>query len=177
VIATDPLGVVRRGRAERVPRAHRRRLRRPVGVERRVRAVGRDELVVAALLDDPALVEDDDPPGLADGRQAVGDDDRGAPGEQPPQARLDAALGVQVDVRRRLVEDEDARVGDERAREGEQLALAGRELRAALADLGLQPVGQGRDEVPGADSAGGGLDLRLVGLRAGRRRCCRRSCR
>ena len=93
-----------------------------------------------ALLDDPALVEHDDPPGLADRRQAVGDDDRGAPGEQPAQPVLDPALGVQVDVRGRLVEDEDARVGDQRAGEGDELALAGRELDAALADLGVEPV-------------------------------------
>ena len=42
---------------------------------------------------------------------------------------LDPALGVEVDVRGRLVEDEDARVGDQRAGEGDELALAGRELR------------------------------------------------
>ena len=53
---------------------------------------------------------------------------------------LDPALGVQVDVRRGLVEHEDARVGDQRAGEGDELALAGRELDAALADLGVEPV-------------------------------------
>src|SRR6266516_2748083 len=125
----------------------RHRLRRPIGVERGVRPAGRDQLFVAALLDDPALVQDDDASRLADGRQSVGDDDRRAPGEQPPQAGLDAPLGVQVDVRGRLVEDEDARVGDERARESDELTLAGRELDAALADLGGQPRGQRRDEV------------------------------
>ena len=88
------------------------------------------------------LVEDDDPAGLADRRQPVRDDDRRAPGEQPPQPGLDAPLGVQVDVRGRLVEDEDPRVGDQRAGEREELALAGRELRAALADLGVEPVRQ-----------------------------------
>ena len=93
-----------------------------------------------ALLDDPAVLEHDDAPGLADRRQPVGDDDRGAAGQQPPQAVLDAALGVQVDVRGRLVEDEDARVGDERAGEGDELALAGGELHAALADLACRAV-------------------------------------
>ena len=66
---------------------------------------------------------------------------------------LDAALGVQVDVRGRLVEDEDPRVGDERAGERDELALAGRELDAALADLGVQAVGEAADEVLGADAA------------------------
>ena len=110
---------------------------------------------MGALLDDPAVVEHDDPPGLADGREAVGDDDRRAPGQQAAQAGLDAALGVQVDVRRRLVEHEDARVGDERAGEGEQLALAGRELRAALADLGRSPLGSAamKSQAPTARAA------------------------
>ena len=79
-------------------------------------------------------------PGLADRRQPVGDDDRGAAGEQAAQAVLDPALGVEVDVRRRLVEDQDPRVGDERARERDELALAGRELYAALADLRVQAL-------------------------------------
>ena len=59
------------------------------------------------------------------------------PCKQPAQRALDPALGVQVDVRGRLVEHEDARVGDQRPREGDQLALARGELRAALADLGV----------------------------------------
>jgi len=83
---------------------------------------------VRALLDDPAVSEDDDAAGLADRRQAVGDDDRRAPGEQAAQAVLDLAIGVQVDVRRRLVEDQDAGVGRERAREGDELALPRGEL-------------------------------------------------
>ena len=77
------------------------------------------------------------------------------------------ALGVQVDVRRRLVEDQDARVGDERAREGDELALAGGELDAALADLGVEPGGQALDELPRADGAGRGLDV-VVGWAPGR---------
>jgi hypothetical protein len=56
--------------------------------------------------------------------------DGGAPHEQPAEAVLDAALGVEVDVGGGLVEDEDAGVGDERAGEGDQLALAGGELRS-----------------------------------------------
>ena len=97
---------------------------------------------MGALLDDAAVLEHDDPPGLADRGEAVGDHDRGAAGQQAAQAVLDAPLGVQVDVRGRLVEDQDARVGDQRAGEGDQLALAGGQLRAALADLGVVAVGE-----------------------------------
>ena len=64
-----------------------------------------------------------------------------------------------VDVRGRLVEDQDARFGEQRAGEGDELALARRELDAALADLGLDPFGQRRDELGRADRRGRGFDL------------------
>src|SRR5215210_1013707 len=111
------------------------------------------QLVVAATLDDAPAVQDDDLAGLADRRQPVGDDDRRATGEQAAQPLLDPALRVEVDIRRRLVEDEDPRVGDERAREGDELALARRELHAALADLRVGAVGQALDEGPRAHGA------------------------
>ena len=89
-------------------------------------AAGLDELVVRALLDDVPAVENGDSTRTADRRQSVGDHDRGAPGEQPPEPLLDPRLGVDVDVRRRLVEDQDPRVGDRGPREGHQLPLARR---------------------------------------------------
>jgi hypothetical protein len=51
------------------------------------------------------------------------DHDRGPAGQQPAQALFDPRLGPDVDVRCRLVEDEDARVGNGRPREGDQLPL------------------------------------------------------
>ena len=130
-----------------------------------------------ALLDDAPVLDHDDAPRLADRREAVGDHDRRAPREQAPQARLDAPLGVQVDVRGRLVEDQDARVGDQRAREGDQLALAGGELRAALADLGVIALGQLGDELLRADRRRGRRDLLLLGVRAPEGDVLARSCR
>ena len=78
--------------------------------------------------------------GVADRREAVGDDERRAAVEQPAQRALDPPLGADVDRRRRLVEDEDARVGEQRARERDELALAEREAEAALAELRLVAV-------------------------------------
>jgi hypothetical protein len=98
---------------------------------------------MGALLGDPAVLQDDDPPGLPDRGEAVGDDDRGAAGEQAAQAALDAGLGVDVDVRGRLVEDQDRRLRQERPREGDDLSLPGLELGPALSDLGLESVRQG----------------------------------
>src|SRR3954447_10389549 len=135
------------------PLALCRRLLRPVAVQPPVRALRLQQLLVGALLDDAPVVEDEDAPGTLDGREAVRDDYRGAAPEQAPQAVLDAALRVDVDVRGRLVEHEDPRVRDQRARERDQLPLAGRELRAALADLRVVAVLEREDELVGADRA------------------------
>ena len=67
-----------------------------------------------------------------------------------------------VDVRGRLVEDQDARVGDQRARDRDQLALAGREAGAALAHDVVEPVLEARRNAVDADRARRVDDL-LVG--------------
>ena len=62
----------------------RRRLLGPVAVEPRVGAVGLEQLLVGALLGDPAVVEHHDPARPADRREAVGDHYRRATGQQAP---------------------------------------------------------------------------------------------
>ena len=85
------------------------------------------------------MLHDEDLVGAADRREPVGDDDRRAAAQQPVERLLDQDLRRPVDVRGRLVEDQDARIGEQGARDRDQLALAGREPRAALAHLVLQP--------------------------------------
>ena len=85
------------------------------------------------------------------------------PGDQPPQALLDQALGVHVDVRGRLVEHEDPRVGHQRAGERHQLALAGRQLHAALADLGVVAVARAPSMNSSAPTARAAVRDLLVG--------------
>ena len=63
------------------------------------------------------------------------------------ERRLDLALGVAVERRGRLVEDEDRRRLEDGAGDGDALLLAARELQPALADLGVVAVGQALDEV------------------------------
>ena len=101
----------------------------PGAVEARVRATELEQLLVGAALGDPPVLEDDDPARPPDRRQAVGDDDRGPADEQPLEALLDPLLGPDVDVRGRLVEDQDPRLGEQRPGEGDDLPLAGRERR------------------------------------------------
>ena len=123
----------------------------PVAVEARVEPAARDQLLVRALLDDLAVLEHDDQVGVADRREPVRDHERRAAGEQTPQRPLDLALGADVDGRRRLVEDQDARVGKQRAGEGDELALAEREAEAALAELRVVAVLELADEAVRAD--------------------------
>ena len=91
------------------------------------------QLPVRALLAEPAVVQHEDAVGLADGREAVRDDDRSAALEQLLQRLLDEAFGLGVDAARGLVEDQDVGVGGQRPREREQLLLADAQVRAALA--------------------------------------------
>ena len=53
---------------------------------------------MVALLDDLALVEDEDGVGGEDGGESVGDHDRGAAGEEGAQRGLDQLFGEAVEV-------------------------------------------------------------------------------
>ena len=139
----------------------------PVAVEARVAPPALEQLVVRALLDDPAVLEHDDQVGVADRREAMSDHERRAAGEQPPERALDLPLGADVDRRRRLVEDQDPRVGEERARERDELPLPEREAEPRSPSSRVVALRQPRDELVGADGPRCGLDLRR-GSRPGR---------
>ena len=91
-----------------------------------------EEGLVRALLDDLAVVDDDDVVRVADGAQAVGDDKGGAAFHQAQEALLNARLGARVDAAGGLVEDEDVGIGEDGAGDGQQLALALAEVAGAL---------------------------------------------
>ena len=60
-------------------------------------------------------------------------------------------LGAQVHRGGGLVEDQQPRVGDSARAKRHELALAGRQAGAALADHGVEALGERRDELGGAD--------------------------
>ena len=92
-----------------------------------------------------------------------------APGHERRQCRQHVALGLDIEVRRRLVEDQDRGVLDDRPRDRQALTLAAAQQQAVLADPRRVAVGQRRDGLVDASLAAGGLD-RLVGhLRVGER--------
>jgi len=107
---------------------------------------------VRALLDDAAVVEHDEPVGVAERAEAVRDRDRRPAPDEPGQGVLDLGLGLGVDRARRLVEDQDARVLEEGPRDRDPLPLAARELGPPLADDRAVSVVQGtRSGVPAGD--------------------------
>ena len=121
------------------PAAHAaaRRSRRRTACGRAARRCrpGASSSRVRPLLAQLALVQHEDAVGVLDRREPVRDHERRAAREELLERVLDQPLGLRVDARGRLVEDEDGRVVRQRAREGEQLALPAREVAAALADL------------------------------------------
>ena len=90
--------------------------------------------------------DDEELIGTSDRREPVGDDDRGAPLERLLQRPLDRHLRLGVEVGSGLVQDDDIGCLEQQAGERDALLLAAREPVAAIADDGLEPVGQRLDE-------------------------------
>ena len=108
-------------------------------------------------------VDDDDARGALNGRQAVGDDDRRAPGHQLADAALDHPLGLRVDAGGRLVEDQDlglAAAG--RARRRSAGARRHEKFAPRSWTFVSRPSGRARQHPIGADPARGGQDARVV---------------
>ena len=122
-------------------------------------AASREQLVVRAVLDDAAVVDHDDAVGEPGGLQPVRDEDRRAALRGDAHRGLHLGLGLEVEVRRRFVEQQDRGVDEMGARERDELALAGRQRAAPFAHPLEVAAGQRRDEVVRADLARRGFDL------------------
>src|SRR5690606_9554361 len=95
-------------------------------VETGIQAAAREQLRVRALLAHLAVMQDNDTVRTLNGREAMGDHDRGAPAHQGLERLLYARLERGIHGAGRLVQHEDARVEGECAREGEELTLTDR---------------------------------------------------
>src|SRR6476469_1066653 len=91
--------------------------------ERGIAPAGAHQLIVRAVLDDPAALDRDDAVGHAHGREPVRDDQHRAAGGDLAHVLLDDPLALVVERARRLVEDQNARIGRERTRDRDTLAL------------------------------------------------------
>src|SRR5437879_11817151 len=86
-------------------------------VELAVTAAESDQLAVCAAFDDLPGLENEDLIRALDGREAVGDDERGASAAERAKAVADHRLALAVEARRRFVEHQDARIREHGARD------------------------------------------------------------
>ena len=115
-----------------------------------------------AGFDDPAVFEVADLRGVANGGEAVGDDEGGAAGGESGEGFLDGGLGEGVEGGGGFVEDEDGGIFEEDACDGEALGLAAGEAEAVFADGGFEAFGAGAD---GGGEVGGFEGGPEVGVR------------
>ena len=95
---------------------------------------GLHQFFMPALLDDVAIFQHQNPAGVGDGAEPVGDHKTGAALHQSLHAALDQPLGFGVEIAGGFIENQDARVGQDRPGDGDSLALPAGEFHAALAD-------------------------------------------
>jgi hypothetical protein len=87
-------------------------------------------------------VQDGDAVGVADGGDAVRDEDGGASAHDVAQVVEDPVFGVRVDAGERVVENENAGIANQGAGDGGALLLAAGEGDAAFADHGVVAFGK-----------------------------------
>ena len=75
------------------------------------------------LFDDAAVVDDDDVVGVADGAQAMGDDDGRPAFHESVQGSLNDLFTFRIEGRRRFIEDEDAGIFKNSSGDGNALPL------------------------------------------------------
>ncbi len=125
------------------------------------------QLLVAALLHDFAVVDHHHVVGIADGAQAVGNHKTGSALHQAQQRFLDARLGARVHAAGGLIQDQDGRVGQDGAGDRQQLALSLAQVAGAFCEQGLVTLRQLADKVIGIRQFGRVDDL-LVAWRPDR---------
>ena len=79
--------------------------------------------IVSAAFDDAAFLQQQNHVGAPDGREAVGDDECRAAGQQGSHRRLNELLALRIQVARRLVQDQNLRRRENCSRDRQSLAL------------------------------------------------------
>src|SRR5207253_6411789 len=111
-----------------------------------------------------SIFDDDDPFGVYDQRQPVSDDDQGPPLCHPSERILNERLGLRVDIRCRLVKDENARILEESSSNRDSLPLTHGESDPAFANLSIISLLEGDDELVSVRRLRRPADLLVGGL-------------
>ena len=116
--------------------------------------------------DDLAGIDDHQAVDGGDGARSVRDDDRDAAASADGADRLgERGLAFRIQMRVRLVEDDQKRALVERACQSQALPLSGRELDVAWADPRVVAVGKRNDRLVEAGGLGSGDDVRVRRVR------------
>ena len=110
-----------------------------------------DQCCPVALFDDAACVEDDEVIGVADGGETMGDDHQGECAVQADEGVANPFFVAGVEGAGGFVEDQQEGLPQQGAGEGDALAFATREVDAALANAGVESLGEMGDEIGGGD--------------------------
>ena len=113
----------------------------------RIPSAVRQKLRVRALLDHASSIEHDDLIGTGDRRESVRHRDHRSTCRQSCHRGIDRCLGLRIEGRCGLIEDQNRRIAHDRSRDGHALLLASRQPVSALADIGVIAIGQIVNEV------------------------------
>ena len=114
---------------------------------------------------DAAFLHDEDHVGFLHGRDALGDDDLRGVGDLVMECGADQLVGLGVNGRGGVVENQDLRLLQERASDAQALALAAGDVGAALFDVRVVLVRELLDEAVGLRELAGVADLLVGGVR------------
>ncbi len=136
----------------------------------RIGAARGEQLAVAALIDDAALIQHHQPVHARDGREPVRDGNDGASAHQPVELLLDRRLDLGIERRGRFVQDQDRRILEDHPSNRDALALPAGELDAALAHMRVEaapslPIFERLDEFQGMGAHRRRAHLLFVRLR------------
>ena len=100
-------------------------------------AAAGEKLLVRATFHNATMLDGRNFIGMFNGREAMGNDDRGAAARQALKRLLHRLLAFVIQSTRRLVQDKDLGILEEHARDGDALLLAARKAAAVLAHHGV----------------------------------------
>src|SRR5699024_3097241 len=129
--------------------------------EFRVSTVRDHQVIVCALFDDTAVVDENDAVGLSDRVHPVGDHDRGPTASELVDAVMNRGLVEGVERGADLVQEDDGGIFEQRPGDGHSLTLASGEHLSLLPYRGLPTLRQTRGRL--IESCGGD-DMAYVGI-------------
>src|ERR1700688_365808 len=117
---------------------------------------------MCAYFADLSFMHDDDLVGALHGREAMGNDERGAPFDHAIESVAHFELGFRIHARGSFVEDQNFGLMGQRSSERDQLLLAGRKRRSTLPDFFIEALWQSADEIPEIHIFGSFGDVRVL---------------